>query len=201
MAVTFTSAVDDPARFRRSRAVGAHFGLTPKKYQSGRDRRDRRDQQGRRRDGAHRAVRGRERDADPGGQVLDPQALGRWRWRSAGACGGPRWRWRASSRPSCTASGSTAASSASARRRQRRDRLSGRRRASERARIVPLPRGPVAGTREPARPLIREWRRLGGDHASLDWPAGSPLIAWCGGPGADHGRKPEPGGRMVTRGA
>src|SRR3954467_6985090 len=33
--ITFTSAVDDPARFRRSRAVGAHFGLTPKKYQSG----------------------------------------------------------------------------------------------------------------------------------------------------------------------
>ena len=33
--VTFTSAIDDPARFRRSRAVGAHFGLTPKKYQSG----------------------------------------------------------------------------------------------------------------------------------------------------------------------
>jgi transposase len=35
IAVTFTSAVDDPKRFARSRAVGAHFGLTPKKYQSG----------------------------------------------------------------------------------------------------------------------------------------------------------------------
>ena len=35
VAVTFTSAVDDPARFRRSRSVGAHFGLTPKRYQSG----------------------------------------------------------------------------------------------------------------------------------------------------------------------
>src|ERR687890_1370195 len=35
IAVTFTSAVDDPERFARSRAVGAHFGLTPKKYQSG----------------------------------------------------------------------------------------------------------------------------------------------------------------------
>ena len=35
VAITFTSAVDDPARFRRSRAVGAHFGLTPKKYRSG----------------------------------------------------------------------------------------------------------------------------------------------------------------------
>jgi transposase len=35
VAVTFTSAVDDPARFRHSRDVGPHFGLTPKKYQSG----------------------------------------------------------------------------------------------------------------------------------------------------------------------
>jgi transposase len=35
VAITFTSAVDDPARFRRSRMVGAHFGLTPKKHQSG----------------------------------------------------------------------------------------------------------------------------------------------------------------------
>jgi transposase len=35
IAVTFTAAVDRPERFARSRAVGAHFGLTPKKYQSG----------------------------------------------------------------------------------------------------------------------------------------------------------------------
>jgi transposase len=35
VAITFSTAIDDPARFRRSRAVGAHFGLTPKKYQSG----------------------------------------------------------------------------------------------------------------------------------------------------------------------
>ena len=35
VAVTFRSAVDDPARFGRSKAVGAHFGMTPKKYQSG----------------------------------------------------------------------------------------------------------------------------------------------------------------------
>lgn len=32
---TFTSAIDDPARFPRARAVGAHFGLTPRCYQSG----------------------------------------------------------------------------------------------------------------------------------------------------------------------
>lgn len=35
VALTFKSAVDDPARFTRSKAVGAHFGLTPKKHQSG----------------------------------------------------------------------------------------------------------------------------------------------------------------------
>lgn len=35
IAVTFTSAVDDPQRFGKSKAVGAHFGLTPKRYQSG----------------------------------------------------------------------------------------------------------------------------------------------------------------------
>ncbi|MCK5745453.1 MAG: IS110 family transposase [Oricola sp.] len=29
------TAIDDPLRFRRSKTVGAHFGLTPKRYQSG----------------------------------------------------------------------------------------------------------------------------------------------------------------------
>lgn len=35
VALTYVAAIDDPARFRSSRAVGPHFGLTPKKYQSG----------------------------------------------------------------------------------------------------------------------------------------------------------------------
>ena len=35
VAITFKSAVDDPSRFTSSKAVGAHFGLTPRKYQSG----------------------------------------------------------------------------------------------------------------------------------------------------------------------
>ena len=34
-ALTFKAAVDDPARFNSSRTVGAHFGLTPRRYQSG----------------------------------------------------------------------------------------------------------------------------------------------------------------------
>lgn len=35
VALTYRSAVDDPGRFAKSRTVGAYFGLTPKKYQSG----------------------------------------------------------------------------------------------------------------------------------------------------------------------
>ena len=35
VALTYASAIDDPKRFRSSKATGAHFGLTPKKYQSG----------------------------------------------------------------------------------------------------------------------------------------------------------------------
>ncbi len=34
-ALTFRTAVDQPQRFVRSKSVGAHFGLTPRKYQSG----------------------------------------------------------------------------------------------------------------------------------------------------------------------
>jgi transposase len=35
VALTFVAAIDEAGRFRSSRRVGAHFGLTPKKYQSG----------------------------------------------------------------------------------------------------------------------------------------------------------------------
>jgi transposase len=35
VALTYVAAIDDPARFTSSKSVGAHFGLTPKKYQSG----------------------------------------------------------------------------------------------------------------------------------------------------------------------
>ncbi|GAC1680767.1 MAG: IS110-like element ISRhru3 family transposase [Candidatus Dormibacteraceae bacterium] len=35
VALTYVAAIDDPGRFRSSKAVGAHFGLTPRKYQSG----------------------------------------------------------------------------------------------------------------------------------------------------------------------
>jgi transposase len=35
VALTYASAIDDPGRFKSSKAAGPHFGLTPKKYQSG----------------------------------------------------------------------------------------------------------------------------------------------------------------------
>jgi len=34
-ALTFKAAIDDPTRFKRSRTVAAHFGLTPRRFQSG----------------------------------------------------------------------------------------------------------------------------------------------------------------------
>lgn len=35
VALTYAAAIDDPGRFRSSKRAGAHFGLTPKRYQSG----------------------------------------------------------------------------------------------------------------------------------------------------------------------
>jgi transposase len=35
VALSFVSAIDDPSRFQSSKTVGAHFGLTPRKRQSG----------------------------------------------------------------------------------------------------------------------------------------------------------------------
>jgi transposase len=35
VALTYSSAIDDPGRFKSSKRAGSHFGLTPKKYQSG----------------------------------------------------------------------------------------------------------------------------------------------------------------------
>ena len=35
VALTYAGAIDDPARFKSSKQTGAHFGLTPRKYQSG----------------------------------------------------------------------------------------------------------------------------------------------------------------------
>jgi transposase len=75
VAITFKSSVDDPARFKRSRDVGPHFGLTPRKYQSGElDVTGRISKVGSH--GAHRSLRGRQRHADAHRALLRPQGLG-----------------------------------------------------------------------------------------------------------------------------
>lgn len=79
-ALSFKSTIDDPARFRRSSDVGAHLGLTPRQYQSGpvrRDRRARSHQPIRRRLHANGPVHGRPRDADPKPAVDIAPVLGR----------------------------------------------------------------------------------------------------------------------------
>ena len=35
VSLTYAAAIDDPARFKNSKTVGSHFGITPKRYQSG----------------------------------------------------------------------------------------------------------------------------------------------------------------------
>jgi len=40
VAITYAFAIDDPKRFKSSKQAGAHFGFTPKKYQSGETDRD-----------------------------------------------------------------------------------------------------------------------------------------------------------------
>jgi transposase len=76
VALTYVSAIDDPGRFRSSKAVGAHFGLTPKKYQSGETDVTGRIFQDRGRRRAYRTLRGSQRHPDPAGERLDPEELG-----------------------------------------------------------------------------------------------------------------------------
>ncbi len=63
VAITFKSGVDDPARFRALARCRTALRPDAKEVPVRRDRRHRLDQQGRRPDGAHRALRGGERDA------------------------------------------------------------------------------------------------------------------------------------------
>lgn len=75
VAITFRSGVDDPARFRRSRDIGPHFGLTPRKYQSGeRDVTGSISKVGDRM--VHRALRSGQRDAHPHRAHVPAQELG-----------------------------------------------------------------------------------------------------------------------------
>jgi transposase len=57
--LTYGAAIDDPARFSSSKKVGAHFGMTLKKYQSGETDITGRILQNRRQGRARGALRGR----------------------------------------------------------------------------------------------------------------------------------------------
>ena len=70
IALTFTSAIDDPERFRRSKDVGPWVGLTPGRNQSGERDIVGADHQGGRCRSAHRALPGRHGDAEPHGAEL-----------------------------------------------------------------------------------------------------------------------------------
>lgn len=75
-ALSFKAAVDDPTRFKSSRTVGAHFGLTPRRFQSGE-----KDNPGRipcrRRRRASDALCSRQRDADAVDCLEQPEGMGR----------------------------------------------------------------------------------------------------------------------------
>jgi len=76
VALTYASAIDDPGRFKSSKAVGALFGLTPKKYQSGEtDVTGRISKIG---DGGVRTAlyESSQRHPDPAGQGFHPEELG-----------------------------------------------------------------------------------------------------------------------------
>ena len=75
-ALAYVSTVEDPARFGRSRSVGAHLGLTPRQYQSGEV--DRSGRISRRRHAcSHFIVRSCRRDPDPAQESFEFEGLGR----------------------------------------------------------------------------------------------------------------------------
>jgi transposase len=76
-AMTFKAAVDDPVRFAKSKTLGAHFGLTPKRIQSGTSvDQDRAYLKARGRRGSNDALRSGERDDHPLEETLRPQVMG-----------------------------------------------------------------------------------------------------------------------------
>jgi transposase len=109
-ALSFKVGVDDPLRFTRSRTVGAHFGLTPRRHQSGTSIDfERHTKQG---DGTVREALC-EAAASLLLRVKRYSALRAWGSGppSARACSARSWRSLASWRASCTACGSMARSS------------------------------------------------------------------------------------------
>ena len=76
VALTFRVTVDVPARFRNSKAVGAVFGLTPSRHQSGESDRPGSHIAMRRRDDADDALRSRTGHVGAFGEMVVAQGLG-----------------------------------------------------------------------------------------------------------------------------
>lgn len=87
--LAYVTALDDPARFGRSREVGAYLGLTPRRYQSGvSDRSGPISKAGDRL--AREALFLAAHAADPGQAVLGVESLGHGRGEAARAAAGER---------------------------------------------------------------------------------------------------------------
>ena len=70
ISLTYASAIDDPARFKSSKIVGAFFGMTPTRYPIRRDRCQRPHFTHRRRRRARRPLRGRSRHPHQAGERM-----------------------------------------------------------------------------------------------------------------------------------
>ena len=75
-ALTFKAAVDDPRRFKSSRTVAAHFGLTPRRFQSGETDNSRTDLKGWRCRGSLCTLRCCARFTDPHRSLVFIEGLG-----------------------------------------------------------------------------------------------------------------------------
>ena len=76
-ALSFKAAVDDPTRFKSSRTVGAHFGLTPRRFQSGEKDNPGRISHTGDADVRANALCSRQRDADAVDCLEQPEGMGR----------------------------------------------------------------------------------------------------------------------------
>jgi transposase len=95
-ALAFCAAIDEPSRFRRSRSVGAYFGLTPRRYASGEvDWTGRISKRG---DAMLRtlSLRSRRRATYPRTTMVQAQGLGSQAVENASASRRPRSPWHGS---------------------------------------------------------------------------------------------------------
>ena len=104
-ALTFKTAVDDPTRFTSSKRLGAHFGLTPRKYQSGTIDVTGSIDRSRRRHGPQRPLRSGAFHAHAREELLQSETLGDGGCQTPRSCGVLRWHWPGSWQSFCTACG------------------------------------------------------------------------------------------------